>query len=115
MRWLGAGLVFLSELTLLTALAWWPVAAIGGALGWVLAVVAPVAVAAFWGVFLSPRARRPIGSVPTLVARMMLLTAGSLLYASLGAGIMLWIHTAAWAIGTPVSVAWPVDGRPAAK
>ncbi|WP_062386026.1 DUF2568 domain-containing protein [Demequina iriomotensis] len=112
MRWLGGGFVFLAELTLYAVLVWWPVAAIGGAVGWVLAIALPIAVGSLWFTFLSPKARRPLGSVPTLVARTLLLAAGSLLYASLGAGIMLWVHTAAWAIGTPIAVRWPIEDPP---
>ncbi|WP_062308044.1 DUF2568 domain-containing protein [Demequina subtropica] len=112
MRWLGGGLIFLAELTMYAALAWWPVAAIGGILGWPLALLLPIVVGLLWFVSLSPKAPRPIGAMPTLVARTMLLAAGSLLYASIGATTMLWIHTAAWVVGTPIAVRWAVEPSP---
>ncbi|WP_062515853.1 DUF2568 domain-containing protein [Demequina gelatinilytica] len=112
MRWLGGGLVFIAELTMYAVLAWWPVAAIGGILGWALAFLLPIVVGLLWFVSLSPKAPRPIGTVATLVARTMLLAAGSLLYASIGATAMLWIHTAAWLVGTPIAQRWPVEPPP---
>ena len=49
---------FLLELALLAAFAWWGYAVVGGAvIGGLVAVVCVVAVATFWGLLLSPKAR----------------------------------------------------------
>ncbi len=109
MRWLGAALIFYAELSLLVALVWWPLAALNGPRSWVLAIALPVAVAALWGAYLSPKARRRLGPTPTLIARTLILASGGLLYAGLGAGIAMWLHLAAWGLGTAISIWWPVD------
>lgn len=49
---------FALELTLLAAFGWWGyTVAGGGAAGWALAAVCVAAVAVFWGLLLSPKAR----------------------------------------------------------
>ncbi|MDN4476946.1 DUF2568 domain-containing protein [Demequina sp. SYSU T00192] len=108
MRWFGASLVFLAELSLLLALAWWPLARFDGPLSWALAAALPIAVAVFWGTFLSPKARRPVGRIPTLVARTLILLAALPLYWVLGAPLLFGVHAAAVVVGTVLT-----GGRPA--
>ncbi|WP_062522643.1 DUF2568 domain-containing protein [Demequina silvatica] len=108
MRWFGATLVFLAELSLLFSLAWWPLAALDGPLSWALAVALPVAVAVFWGTFLSPKARRPLGRIPTIVARTLILLAALPLYAVLGAPILFGVHAVAVVAGTVITAARPL-------
>ncbi|WP_062463927.1 DUF2568 domain-containing protein [Demequina soli] len=108
MRWLGATLVFLAELSLLASMVWWPLAALDGPASWALAVVLPVAVATLWGVYLSPRASRPIAPAPTVVARTLLLLAALPLYADLGAWALVAAHALAVVVGTALSLWRPL-------
>ncbi len=55
------GVTFLLEVALLAALGVWGFAAGGGGvLSWVLGLGAPILVAVFWGVFMAPKAVRPL-------------------------------------------------------
>lgn len=45
---------------MLIGLAYWGFNAVEGSMAWVLGIGAPVAAAAVWGVFVSPKARRPV-------------------------------------------------------
>ena len=70
---LAAGAVrFLAELASLAALVTWGVHGVGGALGWVLGIAAPVLFAAVWGAFLAPRAPRRLHDPARLVAEVVL-------------------------------------------
>lgn len=98
MRFFGASLVFIAELGMLAgfAVAGWHAA--DGILAWVLAVVLPAAAALMWGMFLAPRARRPLK--PKLVAtivRLDMLLIGALL-AWLAGARELGVITAALAL-----------------
>ncbi len=112
MAWVGGALIFYAEMSLLVALAWWPVASLGGPLGWALAVALPLTLAVVWGRNLSPRARAPLRPVPSAIVRTCLLAAGTLLYADLGAGVAMVLHTGAWVVGTPVALRWPLEPKP---
>ena len=70
---LAAGAVrFLAELASLAALVTWGVHGVGGALGWVLAIAAPLLFAAVWGAFLAPRAPRRLHDPARLAAEVVL-------------------------------------------
>ncbi len=77
MKTFGAGLVFLAELGMYagyTVLGW---SLAQGLLGIVLAVALPVAVAVMWGLFLAPKAMRPMPPAGTVVGRVVLLFGGA--------------------------------------
>lgn len=71
---------FALELCLLAVAAWWG-AETGGI---ALAVVAPVAVAAAWGVFVSPKARVRVGEAGRALVEAALFLAGALALLDLG-------------------------------
>lgn len=125
MKFFGATLVFFAELGMLAGLAWWGVHAADGVAGWVLAALAVGLVATLWGLFLAPRAPRPLK--PPLVAimvRLDLLLLGAAAAYFTGAKA-LGVATAALAIvgtalsgttalaGTTASVAGASDAKPA--
>lgn len=112
MRWAGATLVFLTELSLLFALGWWCLVAFDDGAQWPFAIAVPAVVAAFWGWFLSPKARRPVGPVATLVARTLFLATASMIYAAVGAWVPFWLHSAALVLGTVVTTLAPLDLEP---
>jgi len=78
MKLFGAGLVFLAELGMYAgySVLGWSLAR--GFLGVVLAAALPVAVAVTWGLFLAPKALRPMPPAPTVVMRLLLLLGGAL-------------------------------------
>lgn len=58
---------FLCELSMLAALAYWGFETGAGPWAWVLGIGAPALAAVTWGMFVAPKARRPV-SVPTRLA-----------------------------------------------
>jgi hypothetical protein len=78
MKTFGAGLVFLAELGMYAgySVLGWSLAQ--GVLGVVLAVALPVTVAVVWGLFLAPKAMRPMPAAPTVVLRLALMLGGAL-------------------------------------
>ncbi len=77
MKTFGAGLVFLAELGMYagyTVLGW---SLAQGFVGIVLAVALPVTVAVMWGLFLAPKAMRPMPPAATVVVRLVLLFGGA--------------------------------------
>jgi hypothetical protein len=78
MKTFGAGLVFLAELGMYAgySVLGWSLAQ--GVLGVVLTVALPVAVAVVWGLFLAPKAMRPMSTAPAVVLRLALLLGGAL-------------------------------------
>lgn len=78
MKTFGAGLVFLAELGMYASYSvlGWSLAQ--GVLGVVLTVALPVTVAVVWGLFLAPKAMRPMPAAPTVVLRLALMLGGAL-------------------------------------
>lgn len=58
---------FACELAMLAALAWWGYEATSGASRWLLAAGAPLVAATTWGLFVAPKAARPV-PMPTRLA-----------------------------------------------
>ncbi len=77
MKPFGAGLVFLAELGMYAGFAVLGLSLATGVLGVVLGVALPVAVAVFWGMFLSPRAPRPLQRALNVMVRLMLMLGGA--------------------------------------
>ncbi|HZJ40080.1 MAG TPA: DUF2568 domain-containing protein, partial [Demequina sp.] len=73
MKAFGAALVFLAELGMYAAFAVLGLSLATGVRGVVLGVALPVAVAGFWGVFLSPRAPRPLPRALKVMVQLLLL------------------------------------------
>lgn len=67
LRWSILTLRFLAELGLLAGLAYWGATAGEGAMAWALGIGAPLVAAVVWGLFVSPKAKRPV-SVPVRLA-----------------------------------------------
>jgi hypothetical protein len=67
-RTANLGLRFLLELGMLVGIGWWG----GHVVGWWAAVLLPLVSAAFWGSFLSPKARWTIPSAARLVLELVL-------------------------------------------
>ncbi len=77
MKPFGAGLVFLAELGMYAGYAVLGLSLATGVLGVVLGVACPVAVAGFWGVFLSPRAPRALPRAFKVMVRLLLMLGGA--------------------------------------
>ncbi|MFV0632798.1 YrdB family protein [Demequina sp.] len=87
MRMAGGALVFVAELGMLVAFAWWGLVVFASPLSWVMGVGLPVAVMVAWGVFLSPKATRPPPHAARVLLRLALLLGGA---------------AAFWAVSEPV-------------
>ncbi len=77
MKSTGAALVFLAEMGMLIGFVMLGLSFGDGPLSVVLAVVMPAVVAVLWGIFLAPRAPRPLPSFVGAVCRLVLLLAGA--------------------------------------
>lgn len=113
MKSLGAPLVFFAELGMLAGLALWGWHVGQGPMRIVLAVVLPLAVATVWGMFLAPKASKPLRPrVLAIVVRLDLLLLGAA--AAWGAGVTwLAIATAVMAVVGTV-LAWAGEGSSSA-
>jgi Protein of unknown function (DUF2568) len=77
---------FLLELCLLAAFGYWGAGATGGTIANVfLAIGAPVAVCVVWGLFVAPRAARPLPTIPWVAVQLVLFALGWAALASRGA------------------------------
>jgi hypothetical protein len=66
------GVRFLLELAALVALVLWGAATVAGVGGWVLGLAAAAAFAAAWGMYVSPKARIPLGAGARLAVELAL-------------------------------------------
>ena len=103
MRGVAEAVAFLVELAALAAYAAWG----NDVQGIVLAIVVPVAIAIFWGVFCAPRRRIDVGRWPTFGLRLVVLLGGALALGG-GWGIALAVavmldYAALAALGRPVA------------
>jgi len=85
---LELGLRFLvAELGALAALAWWGFAR-GGVLAVLSGILLPLAVAAVWGAFIGPRARRRLPDPPRLVLELLVFAAATAALAAVGHAVL---------------------------
>jgi len=103
-RALVLGVRFLCELGMLAALAYWGSKTEEGALGVVLAIGAPLAAAAIWGVFVSPKAIVPIPIQTRLVVEFFLFGFAALALSNAGQTALA-IALGAVAFGTSILTA----------
>ena len=83
-RALVLGVRFLCELALLAALAWWGFAEVG----WWAGVGAPLAAAAVWGVFVSPKAQVRLPVAARVPLELLLFALGTLALLAVGAPLL---------------------------
>jgi hypothetical protein len=67
LRGLVLAVRFVCELAMLAALAWWGAATFEGAMAFVAGIAAPLAAIVVWGMFVAPKARRPVPVVTRLL------------------------------------------------
>ena len=60
MKVFGSVLVFFAELGMLAGVAWWGFTTFEGGLAWVAGLGLALAIAVVWGIFLAPKATRPL-------------------------------------------------------
>lgn len=85
MRAANLALRFLLELCLLAAFGYWGARATGSTIAnVVLAIGAPLAIAVVWGLFVAPRAARPLPTVPWILLQIVLFGLGWLALADRG-------------------------------
>jgi len=88
---------FALELCMLAALGYGGFEAASGLLGWVLLVALPLAAAVVWGMFIAPKARRPMVDPLRIVLEVALFGAAGAALVVAGQtalGILLWLAAA---------------------
>lgn len=99
-RTANLGLRFALELALLAGVAWWG----WHVEGWLPAVALPIAFAAVWGTFLSPKARVPLARPPRLALELAVFALAALAWYGAGHG---WVAVAfAGAVAASELVTW---------
>jgi hypothetical protein len=98
LRGANLALRFLLELAVLAIVVWWGAATVDGALGWLVGLGAAAALAAVWGVLVSPKAAI---AAPAPVR--------------LGVELVVWVAggAALWSLGRPALAAAPSRSRAA--
>lgn len=106
LRWAVLTLRFLAELGMLAGLAYWGATTGEGATAWVLGLGAPAAAAVVWGLFVSPRAKRPV-PLPIRLAieiDLFVATAIALWFAdAVGPAVVLFVVGVATSIGNALT------------
>src|SRR6187401_2812784 len=74
--WIGGTLIFVAELAMLVAIAYWAFHAFDGVVQWVVGLGVPLAVAVLWGYVFSPKAGVTMPKAAKLAGRTVVLLAG---------------------------------------
>jgi Protein of unknown function (DUF2568) len=99
------GLKFVLELCMLAALAYWGAQAGSSTLGdVVLAIAAPLAAAAVWGIYAAPKARHRLALVPRLVLELCVFAVAAVALAAAGAPVLALVFVAVVALNTALLV-----------
>ena len=108
-RSVGLALRFLCELAALVAVGWW-----GWTVSPVLVVVLPVVVAATWGAFIAPRARRRLPDPWRLALEVVVFAAASACFLDVGQLLVAVVFAVAAAVTALLVRKWPepVGPRP---
>lgn len=95
MRAANLAIRFVLELCLLAAFGYWGAGATDGRVANILlTIAAPLAVCVVWGLFVAPRAARPLPAVPWVAVQLVLFGLGSAALGSRGAqalGVLLFV------------------------
>ena len=112
MKIFGSVLVFFAELTMLAAVAWWGFATFEGGLAWVVGLGLALAIAVVWGIFLAPKATRPLPRPAQYWVRLFLLLGGAAALFAVGAIALGVAQTALAVVGTLLADSPRADAPP---
>jgi hypothetical protein len=93
---------FACELAALVAVGWW-----GWTVSPVLGIVLPVVVAAFWGAFIAPRARRRLPDPGRLAVELVIFAAATACFVAVGQPIAGVVFAAAAVVTSLLVRKWP--------
>lgn len=110
MKVFGSVLVFFAELGMLAGVAWWGFSTFEGGLAWVVGLGLALAIAVFWGIFLAPKATRPLPRPAQLVVRVFLLLCGAVALFAVGATVLGVVQAVLAVIGTLLADTSITDG-----
>ena len=102
-------LIFFAELGLFAAAGWLGFARFDGPLQWIVGIGLPVALAAAWGLLLSPKARVQLEPRVAQVIRVALLLGGAAMFVFIGATVPAIVQAVLVVLGTVFGD--PVPGR----
>lgn len=112
MKVFGSVLVFFAELGMLAGVAWWGFAAIEGGLAWAVGLGLALAIAVVWGIFLAPKATRPLPRPAQYWVRLLLLLSGAAALFAAGATALGVVQAALALVGTLLADSPRADGPP---
>lgn len=107
LRPVNLALAFVLELCLLAAFAWWGWQT-GDSLPWkiVLAVGAPVLVAGAWGLWLAPRAARPLPRAANIALKVILFALGAAALIAVGLPVLGWALALLFLLNLLLALLW---------
>jgi len=98
---------FLLELCLLAAMGYWGFTTQSG---WLLKILCgiglPVLIAVLWGMFIAPKAIRPLSGASYLIVELTLLALGSVALFASGKSTLGWVYTIALIVNKILLVVW---------
>lgn len=104
----------LAELAMFAGFIWWAFTSLTGPTRWLVAGGIPLALATFWGYFLSPKATRPLPTPATTAIRLALLLTGAAAWWWAGTPVVAIGAAASALVGTAIAARWPLEQPPSA-
>ena len=98
---------FACEVAALVAVGWW-----GWTVFWMLGIVLPLVVAAVWGSFIAPKARRRLPDPARLGVEAVIFTAATACFAGVGQPVAAAVFAAAAVVTALLVRKWPEPLRP---
>ena len=107
LRMLNLTVRFLLELCLLAAVGYWGFKTHAG---WLLKILfgigLPVLIAILWGMFIAPKAIRPLSGASYLIVELTLLALGSVALFASGKSTLGWVYTTTLIVNKVLLVVW---------
>jgi hypothetical protein len=98
---------FLLELWMLAAIGYWGFKTGSGvAMQLILGIGLPLLIAVFWGLFLSPKATRPLRGISRELVELILFGSGAVAQFASGSTNLGWIYTAFLAVNKVLMIVW---------
>ena len=107
LKLLNVAVRFLLELCLLAAVGYWGFKTHSG---WLLKILfgigLPVLIAVLWGMFIAPKAIRPLSGISYLILELTLLASGSVALFASGKSTLGWVYTITLIVNKILLVVW---------
>ena len=107
LKLLNVAVRFLLELCLLAAVGYWGFKTHSG---WLLKILfgigLPVLIAVLWGMFIAPKAIRPLSGISYLILELTLLASGSVALFASGKSTLGWVYTITLIVNKILLIVW---------